>query len=149
MFAAGSVESGLHIGLLFAGESPGFGAQKLAGGEPRGLIKPAGEGGSPAKSGGFFGQNDKHGLRDILGVRRVLDAAQGHGIDEIEMTLDQFAEGSVRLAVGVFPKQETVVHVVHIGHFVIIGRRGMNWDNYFVHKKGSEPKHFTSRMYWG
>jgi hypothetical protein len=67
-------------------------------------------------------------LRNILGIGRVFNVAQGHRIDEIQVALDQFVERGFRLALGVFPQQETVVH---IGHLLIIGRRATNWDNYF------------------
>ena len=51
------VQGGLHIGLLFAGLLSGARPQKLAGGEPRGLIQPAGEGGPLAQARGFLGED--------------------------------------------------------------------------------------------
>lgn len=112
------------IRFLFAGELARFGPQKLAGGKPRGFIKPACQGGPMAKRGGFPGKSDKDSLRDVLRLQRVAHVTHSYGVDEIYMTLHQFAEGGFRLALGIFPQQ---VAVFWIGHFLLLAAAGKMW----------------------
>ena len=107
-FAAGFVQGGLHVGLLFAGLTAGFAAEKIDGGQPRGLEQPTGKRLGP-HARGFLGKDDKDDLRYLLGMLRIAALPQRDGIDEIDVPGDERGKGFVRSAFHVAPQQRGVI----------------------------------------
>lgn len=66
----------------------------------------------PVELCGFPGEVGENGLRDILRKLRVaVDLAQGGGIDEIDMSPDQFLKGRLGAVVRIPPEQFSVCSV--------------------------------------
>jgi hypothetical protein len=101
----------LHdVGLVFAGSSPPLGADDVDCGVARRAVKPATDYRALRQGGGLAGERDENALRDIAGEMRVTaDLAQGHGIDEAEPALNQFAKGIVRASSGEAAQQFGIV----------------------------------------
>ena len=111
----------MHIGLLFAADPSDFLAQKIGGGQPRGLIQPAGKDRLPAQTPSFFGEDDEHGLGDFLGGVRIAGFADGDGIDQVEVTRHERRKGRLGILLGILPEQIRVSEFVH--PFINVRRR--------------------------
>lgn len=110
----------LHVSLLFAVLTPQGGPLKIGRRELRGLIKPAGKNGSPAKAARFFGQNDEDGLRHLLGFVWVAEPAQCRRVNQVHVPPDQRGKRRLGTVRGKFPHQ---IHVVGV-HFCPIMSAG-------------------------
>ena len=113
-FGVGFRGEGLHKGLLFAAGAAVFGAQEIGGGEPGGLIEPAGEDGGRAQLAGFFGQDDEDGLGDFLGGVGVAGFAEGGGVDEVDVTGNERDKGRLGIPGDVLREQIHVRDIVHL-----------------------------------
>jgi hypothetical protein len=62
----------------------------------------------------FARQQDKDGLRDFIGQRRIIDVSQGAGPNEIQVSFHQSSESGFRAASDVFVNELAVVHVSNV-----------------------------------
>jgi len=112
--AGGFLESGLHIGRLFAPLPPPFPAEKTQGRQPRRFIKPGIEDRTWAQAGGFARQNDEDGLRDFLGVMRIAGETPGGRMDEVYIPRDQDGKCRFGSGAGIFREQFMVIQFGHL-----------------------------------
>jgi hypothetical protein len=118
------IESGLHIGLLFAALAAAFAFFEVGSRQSRGLVEPAGEDGARRKFAGFPGEDDEDGLSDLSGVAGIADGTQGGGIDEIHISVNEDGEGGLGTAMSEFLEQWMVVWFWHLPNDV---RRLEKW----------------------
>ena len=83
-----------HIGrFLFALAAAHLGADGVRGEVLRGAMQPAEKRVVMGKIPCLFGQGEENGLRDILGKVGITNDAKRHGVNEIDVPLDQLGEG--------------------------------------------------------
>ena len=80
-------------GLPFVARAPGLLLADIRGGMAGDLKEPAAEGDVGRKPLGAAHQYDENGLRDIISEVRFADFAEGDGVDHIDVTPHEFAEG--------------------------------------------------------
>ena len=126
----------LHKSLLFAVLTPPGGPLEVGRRELRGLIKPAGQNGSPAKAARFSGQDDEDGLGDLPGFVRVAEPAQRRRIDQVHVPPDQCGKRRLRTVRGKVPHQIHVIGV-HLPHYV--RRDGKSGHQFSAGRPGLQP----------
>ena len=110
---------GIHLGGdLFAHLAAGFAANHIDRGAARDLIQPRCQNRIRLQPGGAAREIDEDRLGDLFGELGRADLAQGGGIDQAEMALDEFGEGILGVLLSVARQQFQIgaAHVCkHIG----------------------------------
>ena len=70
----------------------------------------------------LFRQDDKDRLRGILGQMRIAHDPPGGGVDQIDVSRDQFAKGRLRALMHVLAQALPVIH--RSFHLLMYGRPG-------------------------
>ena len=65
-----------------------------------GSEEPAGEDGRGVESGGFSGEEEEDGLGDVLGEVLVAELADGAGVDEVDVAVDEGGGGALAGGLG-------------------------------------------------
>ncbi len=97
-------------GFLFSKVSARFVPLNSAGDQTGRPVEPGREDDPRAESGSFAGQQDEHGLGDILGQVRIPDLPDGGGMHQIHMSSHQGGKGGFRPVFHVFLQQIPIVH---------------------------------------
>lgn len=91
-----------EVGLVFAGAAALVGAEQVDRGVARGGVEPGRQHRVTGKRAGFAGEFGEHLLRNIgRAVRVAARAAQGRGIDEVEVPSHEGREGRLGFFLGV------------------------------------------------
>ena len=104
----GSLTAGDFHGGLLAGLASRFVADDVDGGAAGDDVQPRDERGGGFDFGGAAREIDEDGLCNLLGERAGADLPACGGIDQVEVTADEFREGGLRAGVGVLPEQVVV-----------------------------------------
>jgi hypothetical protein len=86
----------IHGGcLLFVAVAAGFTSDGARSDKASCAEEPAGQNGFAIEGRGLAGQNQKDRLGDVLGQVRVANLAQGGGVNQVEVPVDQFGKGFI------------------------------------------------------
>src|SRR2546429_5906560 len=93
----------------FTSLTAAFGPRRLRGDETGMAIEPATEADFPGQRARLARQRREDGLRDIFRQMSVTGLPHGGGIDQVDVTRDQFAKGLLGTLFHVTPEQLCVV----------------------------------------
>ena len=74
---------------------------------------------------GFAGQDDKDGLRHILGQGRIFNLPQGGGVDKIDVAIDEIGERFGRACLGICDQVICVSSIVAAFNRYCPGKPGL------------------------
>ncbi len=101
---------GLHgEGFLFAVLTAGFGADRPECDQTGGVEEPSGQDHLAGQGARLAGQEQEHGLGDVIGEAGIGDLTSCSGVDQSDVSLHQFGEGVLGSG-GVFLKKFPVFH---------------------------------------